>query len=72
MKASIVKHVESSEINLHFTYNFNIEDVPDDVIINMLYKIENKLYIFNGNIYYLIIRRLSDNKILKCMVTDNN
>ena len=43
MKAKIVKHVEYSEIRFKFSNNFNIEDMPDDVIINLLDNIENKL-----------------------------
>ena len=43
MKASIVKHVECNEINFWFSDNFKVEDVSDDVIINLLDNIENRL-----------------------------
>ena len=43
MKASIVKHVECSEIYIDFSDNFKVEDVSDDVIMNMLGNIENRL-----------------------------
>ena len=42
MKVNIVKHVESSEINLYFSNNFKLEDISDDVIINLLDNIENR------------------------------
>ena len=43
MKASIVKHVESSYIYFDFSDDFKLEDMPDDVIISMLDNIENRL-----------------------------
>ena len=43
MKASIVKHVECSEIYFEFSDNFKVEDVSDDVIINMLYNVGNRI-----------------------------
>ena len=43
MKASIVKHVECSYIYFDFSDDFKLEDMPDDVIINMLDNIENRL-----------------------------
>ena len=41
--ANIVRHVEEIEINLNFPDNFKVEDIPDDVIINLLDNIENRL-----------------------------
>ena len=43
MKANIVKHVEYSKIYIDFSNNFKVEDVSDDVIINLLDNIENRL-----------------------------
>ena len=43
MKANIVKHVEYSEIFLKFSDQFKLEDIPDDIVINMLDNIENRL-----------------------------
>ena len=43
MKASIVKHLEYCEINFMFSDDFKIEDIPDNIIINMLDNIENRL-----------------------------
>ena len=74
MKAKIVKHVEYSEIYFQFSNNFNIEDVPDNVIINLLDNIENRIEIIGGsyNSDFVITRRISDNKIMKCMITYDN
>ena len=43
IKASISKHVESSFICFQFLDDFKLEDIPDDVIINMLDNVENRL-----------------------------
>ena len=43
MMASIAKHVEYSEINLKLSYNFRLENIPDDVVIDLLDNIENRL-----------------------------
>ena len=43
MKAKIVKHVECSEIRFKLSDKFKVEDMPDDIIINLLDNIENKL-----------------------------
>ena len=43
MKASIVKHIEYNEIYFNFSDGFRVEDIPDDVIINLLDNVENRL-----------------------------
>ena len=43
IKVSIVKHVECSDICFNFSDNLKVEDIPDDVIINLLDNIENRL-----------------------------
>ena len=39
--ANVVRHVEDSKISFIFSDNFKVEDIPDDVIINMLDNIDN-------------------------------
>ena len=41
--ANVARHVEEIVIDLKFSNNFKVEDIPDDVIINMLDNIENRL-----------------------------
>ena len=41
--AKIAKHVENIFIIVQFSNNFKVEDIPDDVIINMLDNVENRL-----------------------------
>ena len=41
--AKVAKHVEEIRIDLEFSNNFKIEDMPDNDIINMLDNIENRL-----------------------------
>ena len=65
MKASIARHVEWSYIYFEFSDYFKVEDIPDDVIINMLDNIENRLYRFSGSDNFVIIHRISDSKIMK-------
>ena len=43
MKASIVKHVECSKIYFNLSKRFKIEDIPDNVIINLLDNIDSRL-----------------------------
>ena len=48
--------------------------MSDDVIINLLDNIENRIEIIGGsyNSDFVITRRISDNKIMKYMITDDN
>ncbi len=43
IKANIVKHVECNSIYFNFSDCFKLEDIPDDMIINMLESVENRL-----------------------------
>ena len=36
IKASVVKHIEYRYIYFNFSDDFKVEDIPDEVIINML------------------------------------
>lgn len=40
-------------------------DIPDNVIINMLNNIENRMLYIDASGYFIIIRRVSDNFIFK-------
>lgn len=44
--ANISKHIEHSYSSFRFSDNFKVEHMPDDVIINLLDNIENRLAIF--------------------------
>ena len=68
---NVAKRVEKIFVKLMFSNNFRIENIPDRDVINLLDNIENRLINFCGS-YYVIIRRLSDNKIMKRTVTDSN
>ena len=68
---NVAKRVEEIIIWLNFSDSFRVENIPDRDIINLLDNIENRLINFCGS-YYVIIRRLSDNKIMKRTVTDSN
>lgn len=71
MRANIMKHAEKAYIRINFTSTFTIESIPNDLILAMLYNAENKLLML-GCYHFLIIRRVSDNMILKSTVTDAN
>ena len=43
MNASIVKHVEQSEIIFRLLFCFEGEYIPDDIIISMLSNIEHRI-----------------------------
>lgn len=69
MKANILKHVECGRILFEFSNYFKIDNIEDDIIVNMLENIENKLLNIGGNKNFIIIRRISDNKIYKFIVS---
>lgn len=68
MKASIAKHFECSEMGLHFSYYFILSHLTGSIIMNMLHNVNNRLMKINGNEDFIIIRRISDNKIFMSMV----
>lgn len=72
MKANITKHVESSHIYIQFSNKLRVDEIPDDVIITMLNNVENMMLIIHGNNDFIIIRRVSDNNILKSIITNDN
>lgn len=43
MKANIVKHVEHTELYFNFSDTFKVADTPDNIFINLLDNIENRL-----------------------------
>lgn len=43
MTSQTAKYVEQIGINLSFSDNFRVEDIPDDAVIHLLDNIENKL-----------------------------
>lgn len=61
MKASMAKYVEYSEITINFSDDFNLKDIPDDIVINMLNNVENRIQVIGGLKYFIIIHRISDN-----------
>ncbi len=69
--AKVTKHVEEIGIKLNFSDNFKLEDIPDDIIISLLDNVEYRLSIFGGSMF-VIIRRLSDDRVVKCEVTEDN
>ena len=43
LAAKIAKHVEKIVLYLNFSDDFKLEDVPDDVVINLLDNIDSRL-----------------------------
>lgn len=70
IKASITKHLDYNYIN--FTKKFSLESITPDIIGKMFENIENRILIIEGEYDFLIIHRVSDNKIFKSIITDNN
>ena len=71
MKINIAKHIEKSFISFEFSDKFKIEEISDDIIISMFENIENRILGVDGNTF-IFIHRLSDNKISKSIITDDN
>ena len=74
MKINIAKNFEYSYIRIRFSDEFKLEEISDDVIINMLDNIKNKLLKIDEEYWksFIIIRRISDNQILKSIITYEN
>lgn len=43
MRVKIIKNLEYGYINTWFSNNLKIEDIPDDVIMDLFYNIENRI-----------------------------
>lgn len=71
MKLSIGKYIEYSEIWLKYSDEFNLECISDNSIITMLDNIENRILCVIRYKYFIIIRRVSDNKVFKSMINDD-
>ena len=69
MKTNIAKHLEYSLIRINFFDNFSLNDIPDKVIINMFDNIENRLLYILRFKDFIIVHRVSDNRIVKSMIT---
>ena len=61
--------MEYSNIWLNFNDNLKLEQIPDDVIIKMLDNVEDRIFGVGFNGDFIIIRRISDNKIHKSEIT---
>ena len=59
---------------MEFNDNFKLEDIPDDILVQLFDNICDSIQLINGykDEEFIIIRRVSDNKILKSMITDKN
>lgn len=68
---NVVKYVEQIPLQFKFSDTFKVENIPDKDIINLLDNIENRLQSISGSAC-VIVRRISDNKIMKYTVTSNN
>ena len=64
LRASICKHVEKNDMYVTFSEKFHLNNITDNIIINILDNIENMALTIGGG-YFIIIHRVSDNKIFK-------
>ena len=62
-------------MRIEFYDNFTLDDIPNNVIINMFDNIDNRIQYIESNDTFILIRRVSDNRILKSKIKyeyDNN
>lgn len=71
MKASIDKHVEFSWIDIKFSDQFQVINILDNVIINMVDNIDDRLQLIRGSEHFIIVRNISNNSIFKSMIDKN-
>lgn len=64
--------MEDSHMEIRFSNSFKIQNLPDKWIISLLHNVENRILRIGGPLQFIITRRVSDNRIIKSMVTENN
>ena len=52
--------------------NYVVENTPDDILIHLFDNISNRIQEIGGNKEFIIIHRVSDNKILKSRIIQKN
>ena len=57
---------------MRFNKNFTLEDIPDDILVHMFDNISNRIQEIGVNKEFIIIHRVSDNKIFKSMITKDS
>lgn len=57
-----------------FNDNHTVEDIPDGILIHLFDNICDRIQLIDGKYDkdFIIIHRVSDNKIFKSMITNNN
>ena len=63
--------LEYCDINIRISETFKIDDIPDKLLVRLFYNVENKLLDIWGY-DFIFLHRVSDNKIFKREVTDDN
>ena len=65
--------LENCNIDIKLSKIFEIEDIPDDLLVKLFHNVENKLlYIWGFRSRFIILHRVFDDKIFKKEVTRNN
>ena len=70
--SAICKYLDYKKIDMRFNDNFTLENIKDDILVHMFDNISNRIQEIGVNKEFIIIRRVSDNKILKSMITKDN
>ena len=70
--SAICKYLDYKKITMWFNYTSTLEDIPDDILIHLFDNICDRIQEIGGNKEFIIIHRVSDNKIFKSTITDNN
>ena len=67
--STICKYLDYKEITMWFNYTSTLEDIPDDILVHLFDNICDRIQEIGGNKEFIIIHRVSDNKILKKIIT---
>ena len=72
--SAICKYLDYKKINIEFSDNYTLDNIPDEILVHLFDNIDNRIQLIDGNEYkdFIIIRRISDNKIFKSMIKTNN
>ena len=70
--ASIKRHFETNQLLLEFNDGFKLESIPDDLLVSILSHVERQLFTVATLTSCAILRRISDNKVVKSTISNRN
>ena len=70
--SAISKYLEYKQINMNFNDNYTVDNIPNTILVCLFDKIDDRIQLIRGDNDFIIIHRVSGNKIFKSMITKDN